>query len=65
MNELPQYYMLLSEQEKKNYITMLMSKGSKQQWVNEEAQRFGLKFLSEYFDEEEKRMLSESYKEGK
>lgn len=51
MSELPSYYMLLSEQEKKNYVAMLMSKGTMQKWVTEEANRLGLKFLSEFSEE--------------
>lgn len=53
MSELPSYYMLLSEEEKKNYVAMLMTKGSMQKWVTEEANRFGLKFLSEFYKERE------------
>lgn len=66
MNELPGYYVLLSEQEKQNYVAMLMSKGCMQQWVTEEAKRLGLNFLGEFYKEEEEKLLSESYKrEGK
>ena len=54
MRELPEYYNLLSEEKKKQNIAMLLYRGCKDEWVTEEADKYGIKFLSEFYEKIEK-----------
>jgi hypothetical protein len=54
MDELPVYYNSLSEEKKKEEVVSLLYRGCKAKWVSEEADKFGIKFLSEFYKEIEK-----------